>query len=160
VKYGIDVRTATIDADYRGNVKIHLANTSNVPFTVTCGDRIAQLVLIAIASPTAVITEILDTTEQSDNGFGSSGIQPKVCNLDNTKQEPPPPPNILDSQTIKQPTNQAITDNIVTTDGIKPYDIWLSADPFDKRLTVQIDVQGNHPTLGHKLDQCKYRNRP
>ena len=40
------------------------------------------------------------------------------------------------------------------------YDIWLIMDPFDKRLTVKIDVRGNHPTLGLLLTQCQYRNRP
>ena len=44
-------------------------------------------------------------------------------------------------------------------DGIKPYHLWLSRDPFDKQLNVSIDVRGDHPTLGLIIQRCDIRNR-
>jgi len=99
----------------------------------------------------------LDDTERSDKGFGSSGVStPIVRNM----AQPATAENILDPPSTPPTKLSDIVDNIVMTDGIKPYGIWLSNDPFDKRLHVQIDVRGDHPSLGLLLRQCQYRNRP
>ncbi len=76
VEHGVTVLNApgTIDADYRGEVKVALINHGDAPFAVTRGMRIAQLV---VASVTAVVlTEVteLDATERGDGGFGSTGF--------------------------------------------------------------------------------------
>jgi dUTP pyrophosphatase len=63
----------TIDSDYRGEVKVILANLGSEPFTVARGDRIAQLVPAAV--PRAVLDEVatLDRTVRGGDGFGSTG---------------------------------------------------------------------------------------
>jgi len=62
-----------IDSDYRGEVIVGLKNTSNVPFTVRSGDRIAQMVVARCETPELVVYEELDDTERGAGGFGSTG---------------------------------------------------------------------------------------
>lgn len=77
LKFGITVLNApgTIDADYRGEVKIILINLGNQPFTVNRGDRIAQLVPMQVASELN-FTEIDQITNsvRGAGGFGHTGI--------------------------------------------------------------------------------------
>lgn len=63
----------TIDSDYRGEVKIILANLGTQPFSALRGERIAQLVPAPVQR--AVLTEVnaLDDTERGSGGFGSTG---------------------------------------------------------------------------------------
>jgi dUTP pyrophosphatase len=63
----------TIDADYRGEVKVILANLGSEPFTAARGDRIAQLVPAAVAHARLIEVETLDATERGTGGFGSTG---------------------------------------------------------------------------------------
>ncbi len=63
----------TIDADYRGEVKVVLANLSNEPYTVRRGDRIAQLVFAPVTRAELVEVESLSPTERGNGGFGSTG---------------------------------------------------------------------------------------
>jgi dUTP pyrophosphatase len=65
----------TIDCDYRGEVKVILANLGAEPFTVTRGMRIAQLVIAPVAR--AVIVEVGELTESArgEGGFGSTGTE-------------------------------------------------------------------------------------
>jgi dUTP pyrophosphatase len=74
-KHGITVLNSpgTIDADYRGEVKVLLVNHGPAPFVIESGMRIAQLVVAAYAAPTIVETESLDETERGAGGFGSTG---------------------------------------------------------------------------------------
>lgn len=76
VEFGVTVLNApgTIDADYRGEVKVPLINLGDAPFTVTRGMRIAQLVVAPVSSVTLVETESLDETVRGSGGFGSTGI--------------------------------------------------------------------------------------
>ena len=62
-----------IDSDYRGEVIVGLKNTSNEPFTVNDGDRIAQMVITKCELPEPVPSLELDDTQRSDGGFGSTG---------------------------------------------------------------------------------------
>jgi dUTP pyrophosphatase len=63
-----------IDAGYRGELKVLLLNTDRqATFEVTAGDRIAQLVVIAVATPEIVEAEALAATVRGEGGFGSSG---------------------------------------------------------------------------------------
>lgn len=64
----------TIDADYRGEIKVVLANLSHVPFTVTFGMRIAQLVIAPVLLPDMVEVLILEDSDRGDAGFGSTGL--------------------------------------------------------------------------------------
>lgn len=63
----------TIDSDYRGEVKIILANLGSEPFGIARGDRIAQLVAAPVQR--AVLSEVtsLDETARGHGGFGSTG---------------------------------------------------------------------------------------
>lgn len=63
----------TIDADYRGEVKVILANFGEEPFVVTRGERIAQMVIAPVAQAQIVETDTLPDTERGDGGFGHTG---------------------------------------------------------------------------------------
>ena len=63
----------TIDADYRGEIKVILANLGSEPFKVRRGERIAQLVPAAVTAATLTEVDTLDTTARGDRGFGSTG---------------------------------------------------------------------------------------
>jgi len=62
-----------IDSDYRGEVLVGLKNTSNKPFTVKNGDRIAQMVIARCELPEIELRDDLDVTARGDGGFGSTG---------------------------------------------------------------------------------------
>jgi dUTP pyrophosphatase len=74
-QHGITVLNApgTIDADYRGEVKVLLVNLGPEPFTVTRGMRIAQLVIARVARARLVETAELAVSTRGVGGFGSTG---------------------------------------------------------------------------------------
>jgi len=74
-KNGITVLNApgTIDADYRGEVKVLLINLSDKPFVIYDGDRIAQMVIAEFLQPKFKVVEILSETKRGEGGFGSTG---------------------------------------------------------------------------------------
>lgn len=63
-----------IDAGYRGEVQVALVNHSDVRFVIERGDRIAQLVIVAVAAPSFESVSSLDETQRGSGGFGSSGV--------------------------------------------------------------------------------------
>lgn len=75
-KHGVTVLNSpgTIDADYRGEVKVILINHGKQPFTIEHGMRIAQLVIAPVTQLHWVETTSLDETERGEGGFGSTGI--------------------------------------------------------------------------------------
>ena len=75
IKHGITVINSpgTIDCDYRGEVKVPIVNLSNEPFTITHGDRIAQMVFAAYAKASFQTVTELSNTERGTGGFGSTG---------------------------------------------------------------------------------------
>ena len=74
-KFGVTVLNApgTIDADYRGEVKVLLINHGQAPFEIRRGDRIAQMVVAPFSAVAFTIRETLDETERGDAGHGSTG---------------------------------------------------------------------------------------
>lgn len=74
-KFGISVLNSpgTIDADYRGEVKVILVNLSNESFTVNPGERIAQMVVARYEKVEWDEVEVLDETARGEGGFGSTG---------------------------------------------------------------------------------------
>lgn len=74
-KHGVTVANApgTIDADYRGEVKVLLVNHGEEPFAIRRGDRIAQLVVAPVIAARLVPVTTLDETFRGDGGFGSTG---------------------------------------------------------------------------------------
>ena len=76
IKHGITVVNApgTIDADYRGEVRIGLINLGREPFTIRRGDRIAQLVLAPVCQAVLRVVPSLDSTGRGSGGFGHTGV--------------------------------------------------------------------------------------
>ncbi|WP_242118237.1 dUTP diphosphatase [Sphingomonas lacusdianchii] len=75
LKYGITCLNTpgTIDSDYRGEVKVILANLGDEAFQVTRGERIAQLVPAAVTRAEVTEVDTLDDTARGAGGFGSTG---------------------------------------------------------------------------------------
>jgi len=63
----------TIDADYRGEIKVNLINHGQADFNVKRGDRIAQMIVAPVIQAAWDIAETLDETERGTGGFGSTG---------------------------------------------------------------------------------------
>lgn len=76
LKHGISLvnTPGTIDADYRGEIGIIVINLSNEPYTISNGERIAQLVVKKYVHVTWDKVETLDETERGDGGFGHTGV--------------------------------------------------------------------------------------
>ena len=76
LKHGITCLNTpgTIDSDYRGEVKVILANLGEEDFVINTGDRIAQLVVAPVTQGVMVEVDALDDTERGTGGFGSTGV--------------------------------------------------------------------------------------
>lgn len=77
LKYGITVLNSpgTIDADYRGEICVLLINLSDKDFTITDGERIAQMVIARHEQGEFVIVDELDTTLRGEGGYGHTGVK-------------------------------------------------------------------------------------
>ena len=75
-KHGITVINSpgTIDADYRGEIKIALVNLSQENFTIKNGDRVAQMVVNKYEQVSFNLTDSLDDTERGVGGYGHTGV--------------------------------------------------------------------------------------
>lgn len=76
-KHGISIVNApgTIDADYRGEIKVILVNLSKEPFTVNAGERIAQMVVARHEKVEWESVESLEESARGEGGFGSTGTK-------------------------------------------------------------------------------------
>lgn len=80
-KWGVTVLNTpgTVDADYRGEIKVILINHGQEPFLINNGDRIAQGVIASVYGKNIIslnqVSEITDVTERSSGGFGSTGVK-------------------------------------------------------------------------------------
>jgi dUTP pyrophosphatase len=76
-KHGVTVLNSpgTIDADYRGEIKVILVNLSNTAFTVENGERIAQMVIARHEQAQWQVVEMLEETERGAGGFGHTGTK-------------------------------------------------------------------------------------
>ena len=72
VKYGI-TSEGVIDAGYTGSIVVKLYNHSDDDIAVDCGDKISQLVILPIITPTVKLVNEFPVTDRGDNGFGSTG---------------------------------------------------------------------------------------
>ena len=77
LKHGITVLNTpgTIDADYRGEVKVLLVNFSNDDFVINTGERIAQMVIARYEKADLEQMAELDDTERGDGGYGHTGVK-------------------------------------------------------------------------------------
>lgn len=75
VKHGISIINSpgTIDADYRGEVKIALINMGKKPYILRRGDRIAQMVIKKVYQAKISVVDTLDETDRAGGGFGHTG---------------------------------------------------------------------------------------
>ncbi|KPP81405.1 MAG: dUTP pyrophosphatase Dut [Oceanicaulis sp. HLUCCA04] len=75
-KFGIScVNTpGTIDADYRGEIRVNLINHGREPFVVRRGERIAQMIIAPVVQAELVAVVTLDKTARGTGGFGSTGV--------------------------------------------------------------------------------------
>jgi dUTP diphosphatase len=73
-KHGVTILNApgTIDSDYRGEVKVILVNLSDEPYTISPGDRIAQLVIAPVQQVVYIASDLAES-ERGEGGFGSTG---------------------------------------------------------------------------------------
>ncbi len=77
IRYGITLVNCvgTIDADYRGEIKVGLINLGSEPYTLHRGDRIAQMVLVPVARFAWQCVPELDSTARGSGGFGHTGMR-------------------------------------------------------------------------------------
>ncbi|MCW3806997.1 dUTP diphosphatase [Plebeiibacterium marinum] len=75
LKHGLTVLNTpgTIDADYRGEIKVILVNLSNEDFTIKSGERICQMVIAKHETIEFLLVEDLDSTARGEGGFGHTG---------------------------------------------------------------------------------------
>lgn len=76
IRHGISLLNApgTVDSDYRGEVKVVLANLGGEPITIRRGDRIAQLVIARVSRVVVEEVRHLEPSARGEGGFGSTGI--------------------------------------------------------------------------------------
>ena len=75
INHGISILNApgTIDADYRGEIKVIIANLGDEPFFIKRGDRIAQMIIHSVVQGQWIAVDELPQSERSDGGFGHTG---------------------------------------------------------------------------------------
>ncbi len=75
VKHGICLSNGVgvVDSDYRGEVCVGLCNVSDKEYTVTCGERIAQMVIMPVICAELIQVNELGATQRGSGGFGSTG---------------------------------------------------------------------------------------
>ena len=75
IKHGVTLSNGVgvIDSDYRGEIRVGLTNLSDTAYTVSPGDRIAQLAVMPVVQAQLEVCGSLDETERGQGGFGSTG---------------------------------------------------------------------------------------
>lgn len=75
IKHGITLSNGVgvIDSDYRGEIRVGLTNLSDTAYTISSGDRIAQLAVMPVVQARLEVCGSLDETERGQGGFGSTG---------------------------------------------------------------------------------------
>lgn len=78
-KHGITIVNSpgTVDAGYRGEIRVTLLNTDTErPFSIAVGDRIAQLIIMPVSQATFIPVTTLPGSQRGEGGFGSTGLRP------------------------------------------------------------------------------------
>lgn len=133
-KRNLDIKAGVIDPDYRGEVIIILHNFGELEQTIQHGDKVAQLIFEQARTPTIVIAKELSPTERNDKSFGS---------------------------TDKKSSNDSTNVHMILADNFElPYAIEMSTNPIDNVTSRNVQIYGDHPTLGMKLQMCQHRNLP
>ena len=80
-KHGITIVNSpgTVDAGYRGEIKVALLNTDQTePFTIHVGDRIAQLIVMPVVRANFIAVDRLPGSQRGEGGFGSTGVETRA----------------------------------------------------------------------------------
>lgn len=72
-KHKMKTSAGVIDSDYRGDVGVVIKNMGMIPFVITKGDRIAQLIIVPFLAQPLEVVEDLESSERGANGYGSTG---------------------------------------------------------------------------------------
>jgi dUTP pyrophosphatase len=122
--YGVEPKAGVIDPDYTGDVTILMSDTTDKPYTIHTGDRIAQMVIYNIRHPEIHQDVTLPSTVRGQQGFGHTGYTH----------------NIGDRQVrmVHHLSSPHTTAHIRSQ-----YNIWLSTHPFHKILSIEIPVSGS-----------------
>jgi deoxyuridine 5'-triphosphate nucleotidohydrolase len=181
LNHHVEAKAGVIDRDYIGNVKVILVNHTNSPYRVEKGAKIAQMVVYHIIQSKPTLATSLQHTQRGSGGFGSTD-EPQSCTSGtstkgSTHDQPGAggtlhgtPQGVEPADDIQLDTNcqvpiatvhqvQQIADHILQVDGIAPYNIWMSTDPFNHRMTLNIDTKGTHPTMGLIVKECPTTHR-
>ena len=134
--HNIDCLAGVIDPDYTGPLIVLLQNSGKMAYHVHKGDKIAQLVFLAMATPQLQIASQLQQTDRANQGFGSTDTRP-------APDQPLVPATMHDATTSPKISNLTEIPSVAM-----PYDISLSHEPFDFFLNISVDLWGQHPTLG------------
>lgn len=87
MKHGITIVNSpgTVDAGYRGEIKVSLLNTDqHEPFSIAVGDRIAQLIVMPVTRAAFIPVDRLPGSQRGEGGFGSTGITARTASEQNT----------------------------------------------------------------------------
>lgn len=76
IQHGISLPNTpgTIDSDYRGPLGVALINLGSEPYTITHGDRIAQMIVAPVVQARFEVVDSLSETQRGEGGFGSTGV--------------------------------------------------------------------------------------
>ncbi len=165
LKHSIDIQAGSIDRVYTGNIQVVLYNSSDSPYEIKIGDRIAQMVLLKIQTPDIVQTKELARTSRGEQGFGSTGVNninplDRTSNIGKQHDETVPIIAYLNVTVHKMDLNapsELVHLQIPKVE--KPFDIYFCTDPFDSTVEIDIPIKGDHPTLGIITEYCDARQR-
>ena len=90
-RHGITIVNSpgTVDAGYRGEIKVTLLNTDRTePFRIAVGDRIAQLIVMPVARATFIPVDRLPGSQRGEGGFGSTGLTAQLTGAASTGDTP------------------------------------------------------------------------
>ena len=177
VKKHLHTLAGVIDPDYTGDIGVVLHNFGTKPQTIKQRDRIAQLIAEKASKPTVMETTTLNSTARGDKGFGSTDKIPRP-----QVKIPPIPINAAptaaaaasvyfmrtcevlsditqtNSHDVSTKIHNISTDMNLTFD--MPFDIDLSSSPFDTFTDREVQIKGDHPTLGLQLEYNELHNLP
>jgi hypothetical protein len=115
------------------------------------------MMVYKISDPVIQEVNHLQPTSHGGAGFVSTGIgQPASINETSDSGHPNLEPSL--TPTVHR-TVVATCTTIRETDGIKPYNIWFRPDPFQNKLNIQVQIKGDHPSLGFILHPTQHTHR-
>ena len=137
------MQAGTTDSDYRGEIRVLLANEFVIPFTASKGMQIAQILIFKLPDINLEQTIQLSITKRDKQGFGSTGlhtIAPKFTNeiMENTHNP---------TSAVAAKLDDKVEEILYGDEHIK-YNVVYSNNPFHNTETINIPIRGKHPMQG------------